>query len=224
MNYISERIFKHKKPDFQKLLNYGFALENDSYIFNTVIMNGSFALHIKITQTDIETNVIDLATDEPYTLFMVEDASGGFVGKVRAAYENVMLDIADKCFDKHVFKSDYAQQIIKYVYDNYGDELEYLWDKLPDCAIWRRKENNKWYGLLLAVTKDKLGLKSKDKVEIIDLRAEPEFIDGIVDGTTFFRGYHMNKKHWITVCLDGSVPMTEIQSMLDKSFELAKKA
>jgi predicted DNA-binding protein (MmcQ/YjbR family) len=33
-------------------------------------------------------------------------------------------------------------------------------------------------------------------------------------------GYHMNKKHWNTVMLDGSVPDKEIQSWIDHSYEL----
>lgn len=36
-------------------------------------------------------------------------------------------------------------------------------------------------------------------------------------------GYHMNKKHWNTVILDGSVPDKEILSWIDHSFELVKK-
>lgn len=33
-------------------------------------------------------------------------------------------------------------------------------------------------------------------------------------------GYHMNKKHWNTVDLDGSVPVPEIEAMMDDSFWL----
>jgi predicted DNA-binding protein (MmcQ/YjbR family) len=33
-------------------------------------------------------------------------------------------------------------------------------------------------------------------------------------------GYHMNKKHWNTVLLDGSVPDKEVFSWIDHSFNL----
>ncbi len=33
-------------------------------------------------------------------------------------------------------------------------------------------------------------------------------------------GYHMNKDHWNTVLLDGSVPEEEILSWIDESYEL----
>lgn len=33
-------------------------------------------------------------------------------------------------------------------------------------------------------------------------------------------GYHMNKKHWNTVVLDGVIPEKEIRKMIDDSYEL----
>ena len=33
-------------------------------------------------------------------------------------------------------------------------------------------------------------------------------------------GYHMNKKHWNTVTLDGSVPDDEVFRMIDESYDL----
>jgi predicted DNA-binding protein (MmcQ/YjbR family) len=36
-------------------------------------------------------------------------------------------------------------------------------------------------------------------------------------------GYHMNKLHWNTVVLDGSVPVGEIKRMIDRSYALVVK-
>jgi len=33
-------------------------------------------------------------------------------------------------------------------------------------------------------------------------------------------GYHMNKKHWNTVLIDGQIPDSEIYMMIDQSYEL----
>ena len=33
-------------------------------------------------------------------------------------------------------------------------------------------------------------------------------------------GYHMNKKHWITVLMDGSIPDAEIRTWTDDSYHL----
>ena len=218
MNKILEQIFKNKKVNHDKLIDYGFDLTDNAYILQNDMMNGQFSLTVKISDTDIETEVLDLASNEPYTLFFVSDAVGSFVGDVRTEYQNIMLDIAE-----NIFKSEYAQSVIKYVADKYGDSLEFLWEKFTDNAIWRRKDNQKWYAAILTVGKDKLGFGSNEKIEIIDLRYNADKIDELVDNKKFFRGYHMNKKHWITICLDGSVELSEIYALIDNSYLLAKK-
>ena len=112
--------------------------------------------------------------------------------------------------------------LIVYVREKYGDELEYLWDKFPDNAVWRRKDNEKWYGALLTVSRRKLGIPSDEIVEIIDLRIAPEEMDNLIDHARFFPGWHMNKKHWYTIILDGTVSVDEICRRVDESYLLAK--
>lgn len=37
-------------------------------------------------------------------------------------------------------------------------------------------------------------------------------------------GYHMNKKHWNTVTLDGTIPEHEVKGMIDDSYDLVVKS
>ena len=37
-------------------------------------------------------------------------------------------------------------------------------------------------------------------------------------------GYHLNKEHWNTVVLNGSIPVSEIEWMIDHSFKLVAKS
>lgn len=41
--------------------------------------------------------------------------------------------------------------------------------------------------------------------------------------TAITPGYHMNKKHWNTVVVDGSLPKSELQNMIDESYRLVVK-
>ncbi|MDE5601596.1 MAG: MmcQ/YjbR family DNA-binding protein [Clostridia bacterium] len=223
MNKIVAQIYKNKKANFDKLIKYGFTLADNAYVLQRDMMDGQFSLRVKVTDTDIETEVLDLATNEPYTLFLVSEAVGSFVGAIRTEYQEIMLDIAERCFDDYIFKSEYTQSVINYVTDKYGDSLEFLWEKFTDNAVWRRKDNQKWYAAILTVKKDRLGFGSDEKIEVIDLRYNADKIDELVDNVKIFRGYHMNKKHWITICLDGSVELSEIYALIDNSYLLAKK-
>jgi len=54
----------------------------------------------------------------------------------------------------------------------------------------------------------------------INLKCEPSFaIDLRERYSSVLPGYHMNKKHWNTVQLDGSIPDKEIFSWIDHSYE-----
>ena len=222
-NKIEEKIFKSKKLQFDKLLNYGFVEKNGMFFLEKKIFDNQFILKVEISQNSISSNLVELETGEPYTLFLVEDALGAFVGEVRKEYEKCLNDIAQNCTEKYIFKSKQAKVIIEYISQKYGDKLEFLWEKFPNNAIWRRKDNKKWYAALLTVSKDKLGLNSSEVVEIIDLRMKFDDIEKEVDQKHIFYGYHMNKKSWITIILDGSCSIENIFELIDNSFVLANK-
>jgi len=135
----------------------------------------------------------------------------------------VLAAVAKACTEPDVFKSEEARRIIAYVREKYRSELEFLWKRFSDNAILRRQDTAKWYAALLILPKIKLGLNEPGLVEIIDLRSKPENIVALVDGKKYFPGYHMNKKHWFAICLDGSVPVEEIFARIDESFTLAVK-
>jgi predicted DNA-binding protein (MmcQ/YjbR family) len=67
-------------------------------------------------------------------------------------------------------------------------------------------------------------LRYKEGVGHINLKCKPE--EAMVMRDIFesvIPGYHMNKEHWNTVILDGTVPREEIESMIDTSYALVVK-
>lgn len=219
MNRLLSQIFKNRTPNAAKLEKYGF--EGGAY--KTRILNGQFELLVNVENGDINTLVTEIETDEPYTLFLADGATGSFVGEVRAEYTRVLSDIAEKCFDGYVYKGEQSRAVIDYIRKTYANEPEFLWEKFDDTAIWRRSDNKKWYAVIMTLAKKKLGLQSDETAEIIDLRIEPENMQSTLDYKTFFLGYHMNKKHWITVILNGSEDDEKIFKMIDTSYRLALK-
>lgn len=49
----------------------------------------------------------------------------------------------------------------------------------------------------------------------------PKELPGLLKKPGYLPAYHMNKKSWVTVILDGTVPLSEIKKLLDKSYTLA---
>lgn len=222
MDRFLQQIFSDRRADPEKLRAYGFRETDGAYLYEQPLLSGAFTLRVRVRADGVNACLIDAATDEPYTLFLVEDAQGSFIGEVRAAYCDALSAVADACFAKTVFQSGYSESVIEYARNTYGDELEFLWEKSPKNAILRRKDNRKWYAALLTISRSKLGAIPDEEIEVLDLRAAPEAIPDMVDGKRVFAGYHMNKKHWITLPLDGTLPAEEICAMLDTSYALAK--
>lgn len=219
-----EIIFKNLKIDFKKLQQLGFVKEDNYYIYETKLMDNQFSLIIKIDKNNIvRSDVIDLSENEKLTLYYIAGSKGKFIGRIREEYDNIIEKIKSTCCSKYIFKSQYANLIIEYIKQKYSDDLEYLWDKFPCNAIWRNKNNNKWYGALLVVDKSKIGISEKGDIEIIDLLLETEKVEKMIDNKKYFAGYHMNKKHWITIKLDGSVDINDIFELIDNSYKLSNK-
>lgn len=127
--------------------------------------------------------------------------------------------------NESIFTSQQAKEIIIYVQNKYGDELEFLWQKFPKNAIWRNQKNQKWYALLLSIPRNKLpGQTSDEEVEIIDIRFQKnEALDFAESNDNVFPGYHMNKNNWITIILDGSMDTKQILALLDHSYAISLK-
>ena len=218
------QFFLHKKPNEDKLLRYGFTPKTNGYQYAAMVMDGQFRLTVFIAADgQVSTQMIDSMTGEEYTLYKVPSSVGSFVGEVRSACEDVLTDIAQNCFEPDIFRGEQTHAVIDFVREQFGDELEFLWEKFPNNAIWRRKDNRKWYGLLLTLPKRKLGLQSEEIAEVVVLRLQPERMAETVDHKRYFPGWHMNKKSWYTIILDGTVPTAEIGRRLEESYRLAVK-
>lgn len=112
-------------------------------------------------------------------------------------------------------------EILEYIKDFYGVEVEYLWESTPENGALRNPNNKKWFAVLLgSLPKSKLGIKSDEKSDVLNLKCDPLFTFTVVDNFRVFPGFHMNKEHWISVLLDGSMPFEELKGLVDLSYEL----
>ncbi len=213
--------FRFKAPNRQKCKLYGFREEGGLLRYETEISEGQFLLRVEIAGGEVKTALTDTVTGEPYTLHLVEDAVGAFVGSVREAYGAELEKIAERCFETEIFHGEQTKRLIAHIAQAYGDAPEYLWEKFPDNAAVRRADNGKWYAALLTVERKKLGLADEGTAEILDVRMQPEELDLYADGKRYFRGYHMNKKHWATVVLDETLSDGEVFGLVEESYRLA---
>ena len=214
---------KDKKIDLKRLEKFGFKLKDNSYYYDIFLLNNQFKMTVKINlDNSIFTEIIDVETSESYVLHLLEMKRSGYSEKVYGAYSEVLEKIKKECFEDEIFKTDYTKEVVDYVKNKYEDELEFLWKKSPKNAVIRRKSSNKWYVVILTISKRKLNLDSDEIIEVINLHNIAEEIEKLIDNKKYFPAYHMNKKYWCTICLDGTVELKEIYKLIDISYELAK--
>ena len=214
---------KNKKINFKKLKEFGFELIDNSYYYHTSLLKNQFKMSVKINiNNSIFTEIIDTETNEPYVLHLLEIKRSGYSEKIYKAYSEILEKIKKVCFEDEIFKANYTKEIVAYVKNKYGDELEFLWEKSPKNAVVRRKSSKKWYAVILTVSKRKLNLDTDEIIEVINLHNRVEEIEKLIDNKKYFPAYHMNKKYWCTICLDGTVELKEIYKLIDISYELAK--
>ena len=218
----TEGIFRYKIPNRERLIAEGFAFSHGTYTKDIPIMENQFTVRVFAgNEGHVSYRVYEAETGEEYALVNVAGADGGFVGDVREACEKVLTDVSDKCFDTEYLKAEQTVRIMESVEKTYDVTPEFLWEDYPDCAVFRVSENRKWFAVIMTVDRSKIGLPGSGNIEIIDLKGFPEKIEKFIDGEFFIKAYHMNKKHWYTICLDGRVPDEEIKTLIDISYRLA---
>ena len=114
-------------------------------------------------------------------------------------------------------------EIEKYINQKYDALQEYPWVDAPNFTTFKHKDNMKWFALIMDVPYERLRIEKDGIVDVINLKNIPEMIGGFRKEEGILPAYHMNKEHWISVLLDGTVEKKEIFNLIDISFELTMK-
>ena len=219
---IENEIFKKSKFDYQKILAYGFNKKNNTYIYETNILNNTMKCLINIKDDIINGTIIDLSTDLEYTNFRLNDISGEFNSSVKENYQNILMDIRDKCTTRELFIMPQSNRITNFIKDKYDVSPEFLWEDYPDFGIFRNLNNQKWFALIMNISKDKITKKDKGNVDVINLKLDSE-VNDYLKTKGIYPAYHMNKKYWVTVLLDDTLMDDEILNLITKSYNNINK-
>ena len=112
------------------------------------------------------------------------------------------------------------EEIERYIREKYGIEPEHPWAKYPANTTFKAAENDKWFALIMPVSRHALGLAGNGTVDVVNVKAQPEVVSMIVSAAGYLPAYHMNKQHWLTVLLDGTVPVEQVLERIDESYAL----
>ena len=115
------------------------------------------------------------------------------------------------------------EEIEKYINEHYDTLQENPWKKYPNFTTFKHKDNKKWFALIMDVPYEKLNINKEGMVAVLNLKNIPEMIGSLRKYEGIISAYHMNKEHWISILLDGTVQKEKICDLIDISYDLTSK-
>lgn len=228
---LESKIFQRMRVDRGRLAEYGFEKTENEMCLERELLGGDFVAEISVDADGrLKGKVIDVMDGEEFVQLRNESYNGSFVNSVRSEYEDLLRDIAEKCFDEVTFAADQSNRIAALVLEKYGVEPDFPWDKDPytSAGVFRHKDNSKWFGLVMTIRYGNLkkpGYKSetpKAAVDALNLKINPEDAEALHARDGIFPAYHMSHKNWISVTLDDTLTDEAVMALIAESFDLTE--
>ena len=199
----------------KKLQQFGFTSGEGIYQYRQDL-TGNLQVRMSLSEASWTLQVFDLTEEEIYVPFELEAADGNFVNGVRHQVDDLVKTIAASCLTG-VRQRD---RLLVYALAKYQTEPCYPWPEYPEHCTLKVAPDGKWYGLIMKVSFKVLSLKYEGELDVLNVKLAPERIEKLQDGVNYLPAYHMNKKYWLTVRLDGGLALAEIENLLDESYRL----
>ena len=214
-------IFRAYQFNSKKAKEYGFVENQGIWTYSSPILQGDFLMRITVEGSDLRFQVFDQETGDLYPQVHMESMRGTFVGSVREACLEVLYDIRKASFEVQEFLCPQTKRILTRVQQKYENQLEYLWEKSPDTAVLRHDDNQKWYAVLMKIFWEKLDKSREGQVEVVNLKHD-QVADLLVE-KGIYPAFHMNKRYWISLPLDGTLSDEQVLELFERSWFLTSK-
>lgn len=203
-------------PQKEELIEYGFSNKGDSFSLKKNL-NEEFYGVVEYSPGELKAEVYETESDEKYLLLDVKKAQGEFVNNLRSMLADLMDEIVRCCF----LNIDVKTKYVEFLEDELCVKGDCPWDDLT-AAVYRCK-GGKWFALLMKIKFKNLGFESDDPVWVVNLKTDADRIPSLVDRSSIFPAYHMNKKYWITVVLTSVTDFEKLKVLTLRSKALVEK-
>lgn len=200
------------------LVKYGFKRLDNLFIVEKTLKNNEFYARFEISNSCFNIDVFE-NNGEKFLPFYIKNVVGGYTALIKEEVASLTDEILKSCFKPISIR----KKILAYVNDKYQTEADYPWTRDSMSATLKILETKKWYGLIINIPYRCLNIDKEGKVDILNVKNTPEKINTLIDHIHYFPAYHMNKKHWISILLDRTVQITQVEKLLDESYQLVTK-
>ncbi len=120
------------------------------------------------------------------------------------------------------FAKDQTNRLARKIEREWGDPYDRPFDKYGDIVSYRI--GGKWYALILPLKLGQLGVtgsEAEKAVEVVNLKVDPADMEGLLALPGVYPSYHMSKKSWISLVLEGALPDEKVWELVARSRHLA---
>lgn len=113
------------------------------------------------------------------------------------------------------------KKVIEHTKSKYNISPEYIFAEEPNWGVFRHGNDDKWFAVFMNISSDKLGLESKNMIDVINVKVEST--DIIKKSAGIYPAYHMDKKDdWVSVNLEQIDNIDQVYDLIDSSYNLTK--
>lgn len=227
METIEESVFARKRWVPEKMRAVGFRPVGDGYVLERSFLDGDFKAVLSVTEKGAVTGrVIDAISQDDYYQLRQKNATGAYVNTVRAAYAQLLEEIAAACCQEVLFASDQANRLMQCILERFQVEPDFPWEKearYQAYGVFRHTSNRKWFALIMRVKRAVLDKDGNPAlVDAINLKIQSEHGEALHQLPGVYPAYHMNHKTWISVVLDDTQTDEAIIQWIEDSYRLTK--
>lgn len=109
----------------------------------------------------------------------------------------------------------------QFILENFGSIIQdWPWEDTPKYTVFRHADNRKWFALIANAKYQTLGIDKPGNIDFINLKSDPDLIEDLIHEPGILPAYHMNKRHWLTIPLDGSCIDDKVKNLIALSYDL----
>ena len=218
---MEEDIFKKSIFQLDKLIEYGFQKENNDYVYKKNMSKENFEIILTFSNDKVKAKIIDKELNEEYRNYRITSQIGEFVSSIREELKELLLDVKKKCTISNTYIFPQTNRISQKIKEKYQDNPEFLWDD-DKASVFRNQTNKKWYGIIMYVNQNRFSQEDK-MVEVMNVKLDPKEIEELIKRNGYYKAYHMNKKYWISIVLDDTLPDEEILEKIEESHQYTER-
>ncbi len=195
--------------DLPELKGKIFPSQTDGFYFQVVSASKKLGLEM-IALDDV---------NERYTLFDIPTTSSSIAQALREeaselAFQWMHPEQSDIEEARQKWTKWMTENIVPYHGNPFGK---------TDAMGFMVEDKGKWYGLMMEVPIQKLGVASQENALILNVKIHPEDKERLLSTDGFYEVYHMNKKHWISIALNVCTDDALIKECIYTSYKCVAK-